>query len=87
MNNKFRVGDIVKSASGHDKNRLFVVISIDKNGFLGIIDCKHRTKSNPKRKNPKHLVKLGHNEKVIEKLNSYATNKEVYKLIKSTIKE
>ena len=29
MNTDFMIGDIVKSLSGHDKNRLFIIVSID----------------------------------------------------------
>lgn len=87
MFEEFSVGDIVKSTAGHDKNGLFVVISIDKNGFLGIIDSEHRTRANPKKKNPKHLVKIAHSQEVLDKLNSHATDKEIYKAIQSFKKE
>lgn len=83
----FEIGDIVKSTSGHDKNGLFVIISIDKNGFLAIIDCKHHTRANPKQKNPKHLIKVGHDEGIINKVNSPATDKEIYKAIQNFKKE
>lgn len=83
---KFAVGDIVKSNAGHDKNRLFIVISIDKNGFLGIIDCKYRKKENPKFKNPKHLELVGKDTEILNKLSTPATPTEIYKMIKSKSK-
>ena len=83
----FEIGDIVKTTSGRDKNGLFVIISIDKNGFLGIIDCKHRTRVNPKLKNPKHLIKVDHSEDVLKKVNSIASEKEIYKAIQLFKKE
>ena len=83
MDIEFSVGDIVKSLSGHDKNRLFIVTSIDKNGYLDIIDGKYRTMDKPKKKNSRHLIKVGHDDDIIKKINSsLATNTEIYKMIK-----
>ncbi len=88
MDIEFLVGDIVKSLSGHDKNRLFVVTAIDKNGYLVIIDGKYRTMDKPKIKNPKHLIKVGHDDEIIKKVNSsIATNAEIYKMIKVYLKK
>lgn len=88
MDNEFSVGDIVKSLSGHDKNRLFVVTGIDKNGYLAIIDGRYRTMDKPKRKNPKHLIKVGHDDEIIKKVNSsLSTNTEIYKMIKVYLKK
>ena len=88
MDIEFSVGDIVKSLSGHDKNRLFIVTSIDKNGYLVIIDGKYRTMDKPKSKNPKHLIKVGHDDEIIKKVNSsIATNAEIYKMIKVYLKK
>ncbi len=83
MENELRVGDIVVSMSGHDKNRPFIVVSIDKSGYLAIIDGRYRKKDKPKLKNPKHLMKVGHDDSIIEKINSpISTNTEIYKMIK-----
>lgn len=90
MDNEFIVGDVVKSCSGHDKERLFIVVSIDKNGYLAIIDGRYREKINPKRKNPRHLIKVAHDDKIVEAIKSpIVTNKEIYNMIKvyNTIKE
>ena len=84
METNFKVGDIVKSLYGHDQNRLFIVIGIDKNGYIAIIDGKYREKTNPKLKNPKHLFVVAHDDNLIEKVNSpIVTNAEIYKLIKA----
>ena len=84
METNFMVGDVVKSLSGHDQNRLFIVIGIDKNGYLAIIDGRYREKQNPKLKNPKHLVKVEHDENLLNKVNSpLTTNAEIHKLIKA----
>ena len=84
MEENLTVGDIVISTLGHDQNNIFIVTSIDKNGFLFIIDGKYRKRGNPKKKNPKHLQKVAHDDFIIEKINSpLTTNAEIYKLIKA----
>ena len=84
MEINFMVGDVVKSLSGHDQNRLFIVVGIDKNGYIAIIDGKYRDKINPKLKNPKHLSLVAHDDKLLEKVNSpLTTNAELHKLIKA----
>ena len=84
MDTNLQIGDVVKSLSGHDQNRLFLVVGIDKNGYIAIIDGKYREKSKPKLKNPKHLNIVAHDENLIEKFNSpIVTNAEIHKLIKA----
>ena len=84
MEINFMVGDIVTSVSGHDKNRIFIVVDIDKNGYLAIIDGKYRDKTKPKLKNPKHLVKVANDLTLLDKVNSpIVTNAEIHKLIKA----
>ena len=83
MDDKLVVGDIVVSLYGHDQNDIFIVTSIDKNGFLYIIDGKYRKRGNAKKKNPKHLKKLAHDDEILNKINSpLATDTEIYKMIK-----
>ena len=83
MDTNFVIGDVVNSISGHDKNRLFIVVGIDKNGYIAIIDGKYRGKSKPKLKNPKHLIKVAHDDNLLNKVNSpLTTDTEIYKLIK-----
>ena len=83
MDTEFMVGDIVKSLSGHDKNRLFIIVSIDKNGYPAIIDGRYRKRDNPKRKNPKHLMKVANDLSIIDKVNSkLSTDTEIYRKIK-----
>ena len=84
METDFKIGDIVLSSIGHDQNRLFIVVGIDKNGYLAIIDGRYREKTKPKLKNPKHLKLVAHDDKLLEKVNSpIVTNAEIYKLIKA----
>ena len=84
MEHNFIIGDVVLSLCGHDKNRLYVVIAIDKINEIVIIDGKYHLKENPKKKNPKHLQLVAHDDFIIEKVNSkIATNAEIHKLIKA----
>ncbi len=88
MENNFAVGDVVISTSGHDKNKTFLVVSIDKCQFLAIIDGKARKRANPKLKNPKHLQFVAHDEELIKKFNSpLTTDGEMYNLLKKYRKE
>lgn len=82
MDSLFQAGDIVQSLSGHDKNKLFLVLSIDKFGFLAIINGRSRKIGYPKRKNPKHVKFVAKDENLLKRLNSPTiTNAELYKLI------
>ena len=84
MDTNFMVGDVVESISGHDQNRLSIIVGIDKNGFLAIIDGRYRKKSKPKLKNPKHLKFVAHDDNLLEKVGSpLTTDAEIYKLIKA----
>ena len=84
METNFVIGDVVESISGHDQNRLFIVVDIDKNGYIAIIDGRYRGKTKPKLKNPKHLKLVAHDDSLLEKVNSpISTNAEIYKLIKA----
>ena len=49
-----QVGQIVFSKAGHDKNRAFVIVSVD-NDFAEICDGETRLINKPKKKKMKHL--------------------------------
>ena len=84
MDTEILVVDIVISLSGHDKNKPFIVTSIDKNGYCAIIDGRYRLLDKPKYKNPKHLKIVAHSEEILSKVQSpLSTNAEIYKLIKA----
>lgn len=53
-----KTGDIVMSLKGHDKGNLYVVIQCG-DEFLLLCDGKNKTLSKPKKKNIKHLKKIG----------------------------
>lgn len=84
MERELKIGDVVISNHGHDKNRLFIVVEVDKNGYIAIIDGRYRPKTKPKRKNPKHLEYVAHDDCIIEKLSSkQSTDAEIHKMIKA----
>ena len=91
MNNQFIAGDIVKSVAGHDKNRIFLVVSIDKIGYPVIIKARSGgggkgiriVKDEAEFENPKHLVKLAHDEAIYNKfLSPIVTDTEIYNALK-----
>lgn len=49
-----KVGSVVKSCAGRDKNSYFVAVGIS-GGFVEIVDGKERKLEKPKRKNIKHI--------------------------------
>lgn len=54
----FKVGDLVCSLAGRDKDRCYLVWSVREDAFLELVDGRNRRVENPKRKNPKHVRKL-----------------------------
>ena len=54
----FRRGDVVRSAAGHDKGLLFLVVK-EEGAFLWLADGKSRKLEAPKKKRRKHVVSAG----------------------------
>jgi ribosomal protein L14E/L6E/L27E len=54
-----KVGQIVKSKSGHDKGEYFVVTGFDDKGRLLLADGKRRKIEKPKAKKEKHTAPTG----------------------------
>ena len=69
-------GMIVKSNSGHDKNRYFLVIDLIGAHAL-LADGKRRTLAKPKQKNCKHLCATN---RIVEP-GAYPTDKQIRKLL------
>ncbi len=78
-----KIGQVVYSKSGRDKNRFLIVFKIC-DGYVFVVDGKERPLSNPKRKNPKHLSSTNHvfdpnclrsNRSVRSALNEFLKNK------------
>lgn len=55
---RFEKAQIVRSLSGHDRGRLFCVMSADGDRLM-LADGKRRRVSSPKRKNEKHVASAG----------------------------
>ena len=53
---EFRKGELVICNAGREKDRLMCVLESDEK-YVYICDGKERKLDNPKRKNPKHLIK------------------------------
>lgn len=52
--NGYKIGGIVKTLAGHDKDQLFVII--DKQGeYVYLVDGRVRTLQKPKKKKEKHI--------------------------------
>lgn len=55
MNTEAKAGTVVRSAAGHDKGGLFVVLDAIDDAFVWIADGKTRTVEKPKKKKRRHL--------------------------------
>ena len=53
------VGSVVLSKQGRDKGLYFVVTSVDKKGFVYLVDGGMRKLASPKKKNAKHVSNSG----------------------------
>lgn len=53
---EFRKGELVVCTAGREKDRLLCVVASDEK-YVYVCDGKERLLNNPKRKNPKHMVK------------------------------
>ena len=53
---EFRKGELVVCTAGREKDRLMCVVESDEK-YVYVCDGKERKLNNPKRKNPKHIVK------------------------------
>ena len=53
------VGSVVLSKQGRDKGLYFVVVAVDKKGFVYLADGGMRKLASPKKKNAKHVSNSG----------------------------
>ncbi len=76
-------GLIVRTISGHDKNKIYVVVNCD-NSYVYLSDGKGRTLDNQKKKNIKHVVQVGMlKDELIEMLNNNKLdNSQIIKTLK-----
>ncbi len=80
------VGTVVRSKTGRDRKRVFLVIGIDaKNSVAPVIiaDGKLRKAEDRKHKNPAHLVSLGRIDEIAKKDTPLCfTNSEIAEICK-----
>jgi ribosomal protein L14E/L6E/L27E len=56
MNDRIVVGQLVKSKTGRDQGRHFLILEIDeKKGYVKLVDGDRRGITNPKKKNISHI--------------------------------
>jgi large subunit ribosomal protein L14e len=85
-NGNLRVGQLVLSTAGRDKDSLYIIYAIVNDNFLLVIDGVSRKITNPKKKNSRHLrVLLEHAGEITDKLKQGEnfTDVEVRKNLKS----
>ena len=58
---QYRLGYFATSLCGHDKGRLYMIVSEEDN-MVGLCDGIHRCLDNPKRKKKKHVQMMRHEE-------------------------
>ena len=63
------IGDIVVSTAGHDRGEYYLVIECDKD-FIYVADGRLKTLDKPKKKNIKHVSRLGKSDEFIDIRNS-----------------
>ena len=86
MNMPIKIGDYVLSLAGRDKNKVFLVVNIDKQKVF-IVDGKTRKVDRPKIKNVKHVkqISTASAKGIAENIKNGQPvgNKRVYKLVKT----
>ena len=70
--------DIVRCTRGRDEGRLFLVMEAG-DGYVLLADGRHRRVEAPKRKNPKHVQRIGRCSR--EALGETLTNKALYRMM------
>lgn len=78
QNLQFKIGMIVFSNAGHDKNRFYVLMDV-KGNFGYIADGKRRKRDSPKAKNLIHLKAT----KTVIDINTLDTDKKIRRVLQS----
>lgn len=61
---RYEIGSFVYSKAGHDKDEIYVILSIEEN-LLVLADGKLKTVEKPKKKNIKHVKWIGYKDEVL----------------------
>lgn len=84
--NHLRLGQVVKSRAGRDKDRFFIIVGFEGDQYLFLADGDLRKIDKPKKKKVKHIAKLNTVvEQVAEKLEQgkKVTNAELRRHLKN----
>ena len=75
-------GLIVRTIKGHDRNEIFAIIIV-KDDFVYLSNGKNKPLENPKKKNVKHIIKVGDNKQIKELIdNNKLNNSHIIKILK-----
>ncbi|MBE5735255.1 MAG: KOW domain-containing protein [Clostridiales bacterium] len=66
---EFQKGLIVRTISGHDKNMVYLVCDVIGSTVL-LVNGKNRPIDNPKKKNVKHIIKVGLSNELLDLMNN-----------------
>lgn len=82
-----KVGQIVRSKAGRDKDEVFIVYEIVDSNFVLLVDGKIRKIDKPKKKKVKHLQKFNFifDDFELRKIDNEFNDAYIRKLIKSKI--
>ena len=76
-------GTVVKSVSGRDRKRVFIVVG-EEDGDLLVVNGSLRSTASPKRKNIRHVKPIGHlTEAECERLRLSLTDETAVDILKS----
>ncbi len=81
-----KIGTIVKSIAGHDKNNLFVIINVE-NEYVYLVDGKCRSLVKPKKKKVKHVQYVADSKEfeLLEQNTGSLLDAHIRKIIRKTI--
>ncbi len=82
----FKIGTIVKSIAGHDKDNFLVIINVE-NEYVYLVDGKRRLLSKPKKKKVKHVQYVANSEEFerLSKNVNILLDAHIRKLIRKTM--
>ncbi len=66
---KIQIGLIVRTISGHDKNMVYIVVGQENDRVL-LVNGKNKPIDNPKKKNVKHIIKVGLSNELLDLMNN-----------------
>lgn len=62
----YEIGSMVRSKTGHDKDRFFIIIKTDAE-YVYLVDGRLRTVEKPKKKRKKHVQWIGYYDRTVKR--------------------